>query len=686
MEKTEACAILGVPIEASRSEVETAFQKRMREVRARSAAARGASLRAQCQREVVVLRDAQDRLLRELGESLQKQPTIYAPPVDEPQLREPSVDDPKFDERPTEALKAGEQPAASVDEEGARKSPCPTDNILGPLGLGQLFLSRFELQRELEIGSTGALWLAQDHATQHQVALLFLPDLISSDKAAVEDLRNEIRRMAALNHSNILHIFDLVEDRGRVAIEIEYSAGRSFSELRFGRPTQVFEVGDLKTWVKELCEALQYAHEVVGLIHGNVQPGNLIVDRAGSLKVKDFGISNCINELISRLVGIPGASEALQYKSPQQAAGAKASIADDLYSLGATLYESLTSRPPFYAGDVGVQVSANIPPSMTERRAELGIEGEHIPKNWDETVTACLAKDPAQRPRSAMEIAKRLENATPQSNIPPSPPAKSVTDSIPKPQPPVLPPPTREPWLAIVGIIFILGFISAVFLFSFHYPTELKLSKLVKKPSPTPAVSPSPSEPTGSLSVPTPSPGVSSTPFPPETATPIQSQSSSPSPPTLSQQEIEATKKDVINRIKALPGVTADVKAKLIGNMDRARSMERLTIIPFDIGQSVLRRAATDEVVKTFDKPEMRKKLSDLTIILVVAGYADTGGRPDLNLRISQERADYVSRILKEQAKLLNAMQTIGMGGTELLDGKRPDQNRAVEVWAVVPL
>jgi outer membrane protein OmpA-like peptidoglycan-associated protein len=142
----------------------------------------------------------------------------------------------------------------------------------------------------------------------------------------------------------------------------------------------------------------------------------------------------------------------------------------------------------------------------------------------------------------------------------------------------------------------------------------------------------------------------------------------------------------VINRIKALPGVTADVKAKLIGNMDRARSMERLTIIPFDIGQSVLRRAATDEVVKTFDKPEMRKKLSDLTIILVVAGYADTGGRPDLNLRISQERADYVSRILKEQAKLLNAMQTIGMGGTELLDGKRPDQNRAVEVWAVVPL
>jgi len=109
-------------------------------------------------------------------------------------------------------------------------------------------------------------------------------------------------------------------------------------------------------------------------------------------------------------------------------------------------------------------------------------------------------------------------------------------------------------------------------------------------------------------------------------------------------------------------------------------------LIPFESGQSALRKAAADEVVKTFDTPEMHDKLSDPTIVLVVAGYADSGGRPDHNLRISQARAESVGRILKEQVKLLNAMQTIGMGGTELLDSKRPDQNRAVEVWAVVPL
>ena len=114
--------------------------------------------------------------------------------------------------------------------------------------------------------------------------------------------------------------------------------------------------------------------------------------------------------------------------------------------------------------------------------------------------------------------------------------------------------------------------------------------------------------------------------------------------------------------------------------------MERIIVIPFDRGQTTLQRAAADELVKALHRPEMRDKLSDPTTILVVAGYADTGGRAALNLRISQERAENVSRILKEQAKLLNATQTIGMGGTELLDSKRPDQNRAVEVWAVLPL
>ena len=75
-----------------------------------------------------------------------------------------------------------------------------------------------------------------------------------------------------------------------------------------------------------------------------------------------------------------------------------------------------------------------------------------------------------------------------------------------------------------------------------------------------------------------------------------------------------------------MPGVTAEKKANLVEKMHKARSMERLAVIPFDSGQSTLRRAAADEVLKAFDTPEMHDKLSDPTIILVVAGYADAGG------------------------------------------------------------
>jgi outer membrane protein OmpA-like peptidoglycan-associated protein len=142
----------------------------------------------------------------------------------------------------------------------------------------------------------------------------------------------------------------------------------------------------------------------------------------------------------------------------------------------------------------------------------------------------------------------------------------------------------------------------------------------------------------------------------------------------------------VIKRINALPGASADKKNALIEKMYNARSMERLIVIRFDRGQTALPRAASDELIKAFNSTELRDKLSDPTAILVVAGYADPGGNADQNLRFSLKRAQNVSKILSGQLGLANAIQTIGMGGTQLLDTAKPDQNRAVEVWVVLPL
>jgi len=660
-----------------------------------------------------------------------------------------------------------------------------SDIISDPLKPGRLFGS-FELQHELDNGGAGTTWLAQDYSVRrhdNQVGLRFLPDSIASDTAAVQELKNEIRRTIALKHPNILRVYDLVENKGRTAIEMEYQDGQSLSGLRLTRPNQIFEVRDLENWVETLCKALEYAHQDCGLVHGEIQPGNLIVDLAGNLKVKDFGIANCINGAIRRLNASHNTGETLPYRSPQLAAGEEATISDDLYSLGATLYELLTSSPPLHAGEIGAQVSGKILASMTQRRAELGIAGAAIPKNWEETVAACLAKDPVHRPQSASEVEKRLHNATSRLDTAAQSNAKSEHRSTAKPQRAGRTPAKRKQLLAIIGIIFFLACALPIAFLAFHPGAEPEFGRIVLDTIPstanvflegasrgtTPLVIPdvvpgdrqlrielqgyeprtlsvivkpdgefndlihlvrltepssaslvalSPSASTGagsSLPVappspeasPTPAAEISPTPAPQAspTATPVvittvsipagltqesvipgESQAAEASPTPVSQPDIGSTREEVIKRINALPGVSAEKKANLIDKMQKARSMERLTIIPFEVGQTSLHRAAMEDLVKAFETPEMQDKLGDPTIVLVVAGYSDTGGRADLNLRLSQARAENVSKILKEQARLLNATQTIGMGGTELLNDKRPEQNRAVEVWAVVPL
>jgi len=156
-------------------------------------------------------------------------------------------------------------------------------------------------------------------------------------------------------------------------------------------------------------------------------------------------------------------------------------------------------------------------------------------------------------------------------------------------------------------------------------------------------------------------------------------------PISLSKSDVDATREDVLKRINAMPRFTAEEKKRLTEKMQMARSMDRLVVIRFDTGQTVLGRSAMDDLIKRFKSKEMQDKISDPTVVFVVAGYADAAGDPKKNLQISQQRADNVTRILKERTNLLNVVHSVGMGSTDLLDSKRADQNRAVEIWTVAP-
>jgi serine/threonine protein kinase len=274
---------------------------------------------------------------------------------------------------------------------------------------GKKLFSRYTLIKTLGRGGMGVVWLARDEELERAVALKFLPDLIIHDRAVLGDLKRETRRSLELTHKNIVRIYDFVHDDTSGCISMEYVDGDTLSNLRADKPHKIFEPQELKEWVSQLCGALDYAHNHARIVHRDLKPTNLMVNQRGELKVADFGIARSLSDSMSMLTMDRGKSGTLLYMSPQQLDGERGDHLDDIYSVGASIYELLTSRPPFYSGNVDRQIREKIPPSMTQRRKDLEVDGTPVDQAWEEVVQACLAKDPARRPQSINDVLNRLE-------------------------------------------------------------------------------------------------------------------------------------------------------------------------------------------------------------------------------------------------------------------------------------
>jgi serine/threonine protein kinase len=277
------------------------------------------------------------------------------------------------------------------------------------VGAGARVFGRYQLESIAGRGGMGVVWKARDEELGETVALKFLPEMVTRDAAAVDELKEETRRSRQLTHPNIVRIHDFVRDDILAAVSMEFVDGTTLSQLRLQQPGKVFAVETLAPLVAQLCAALDYAHREAKVVHRDLKPANLLVTRDGKVKVTDFGIARSLTETHTRLTGRVGnTSGTMVYMSPQQLQGRKPMPADDIYALGATLYELLTGKPPFFRGDIAAQVAKEAPASLQERRVELGISGEPIPPTWEETIRACLAKAPQDRPQSATEVARRL--------------------------------------------------------------------------------------------------------------------------------------------------------------------------------------------------------------------------------------------------------------------------------------
>jgi serine/threonine protein kinase len=270
---------------------------------------------------------------------------------------------------------------------------------------GERVFDRYKLIKTLGQGGMGVVWLALDEQLEREVALKFLPEPVAHDPAAINDLKRETKKALKLTHPNIVRIYDFLQNDQMVAVSMEHVDGLSLTQIRLEEPNQVFSTEQIEKWIGQICVALDYAHIDEQIAHRDLKPSNLLVNSKGDIKITDFGISATISDATTYTQMNASSSGTPVYMCPQQMMGEKAAPTDDIYSLGATIYELLTGKPPFFSGRIDLQLQNKIPPLMKERRKELDVKAESkIPNSWESTVASCLEKAAEDRPQSLAEV------------------------------------------------------------------------------------------------------------------------------------------------------------------------------------------------------------------------------------------------------------------------------------------
>ena len=299
--------------------------------------------------------------------------------------------------------------------------------------------ARYLLRRLLGRRGSTEVWLGWDVKLEHEIALKFLPERLLQDPHFVEQLEEQTRLSAQLAHPAIARVYQFICDYHVAGIVSEYVEGWPLAALKIDRPQKRYRIEEITLWVAQLCAALEYAHHGFCLVHRALKPSNLLLDRRGQLKTTDFGVAH----LVRSATGEETAPEfgGGCYLSPQQLHGAEPSLLDDIYSLGATIYELITGAPPLCQATGVGQTSESPSLLMSERLTELGIE-ERIPGTWDQTIAACLSKTPGARPQCAREVLRELLKPSPQTQ---SAPRMAVSvGPTPRPEASKAPPPAKS--------------------------------------------------------------------------------------------------------------------------------------------------------------------------------------------------------------------------------------------------
>ena len=298
----------------------------------------------------------------------------------------------------------------------------------------QLILDRYRLLERLAAGGSAEVWRARDEQLDRDVAVKRLHAHLFEDDASRARLAAEARAAARLSHPVIVGVYDVDAAGDAPALVMELVDGESLAaRLDRDGPLPDREAAEI---VADLAEALFHAHQQ-GVIHRDIKPGNVLLDRNGRTRLVDFGIARSLAEASARLTVTGTVIGTLRAMAPEQLEDGPITPRTDLYGLGVVLHEALIARPPYPSGSPLALAEA-------QRAGPPPLDG--LDPGLAAVIAGCLALDPADRPLHAGAIAEALRSWLAGDDgaalaLAPTPAVPVDTAAVTQPIPVVGPPP-----------------------------------------------------------------------------------------------------------------------------------------------------------------------------------------------------------------------------------------------------
>ncbi len=262
-------------------------------------------------------------------------------------------------------------------------------------------LGQYRIVRRIGKGGMAEVYLAEQPTMHRQVAIKVLPQHFLQDETFLERFMREVQVIARLEHPRILPVYDFGEEGGQPYIVMRYVPGGTLADRITEGPLPLEEIARL---LRQMAEGLEYAHQR-GVIHRDFKPSNVLLDEHGNAYLADFGIAR-VAETTAQLTG-SGIVGTPAYIAPEMAESQPPTQQVDVYALGVTLFQMLTGELPYKAetpmGLLMAHVSKPIP--------DVRVLRPDLPSAVQYVIERAMAKNPAYRYRSAMEVADALEKA-----------------------------------------------------------------------------------------------------------------------------------------------------------------------------------------------------------------------------------------------------------------------------------